>query len=207
MQFEDDPFSSKTTETGNRISDEIAEAHQKKWQTLIETEYTHNSRKTWKTINKLPKDYAQPHQQCKGIADHVAHQLLLNDKGNATHRPSKAKITNNHITLHSLTSPFTMKKLMKGIKIMNNNKAACLGDMLCEQIKHLGPKAMVWLRAMISILKPGKESSLPKSYRPNSLLCYTYTFFERIILNPITGHTSIKEQAGLELDNHVQANC
>ena len=48
-------------------------------------------------------------------------------------------------------------------------------------------------------MKPGKDSSLPKSYRPISLLCHTYTLLERMILNrqnPITEHTIIKEQAG-----------
>ena len=106
-----------------------------------------------------------------------------------------------------------MEELMKGIKIMKNNNAAGLTDMLCEQIKHMGPKAMVWLKEMmnnillskfpklwrkskvIAILKPGKESSLPKSYRPISLLCHTY-ILERMILNHITEHTIIKEQAG-----------
>ena len=52
---------------------------------------------------------------------------------------------------------------------------------------------------MIAILKPSKDSSLPKSYRPISWLCHTYKLLERIILNrlnPITEHTIIKEQAG-----------
>ena len=107
---------------------------------------------------------------------------------------------------------------MKGIKIPKNNKAAWLDDMICEQIKHLGPKATVWLKEMmnnilvskkfpklcrkskaIAILKPGKDSSLPKSYRPIALLCHTYKLPERMILNrlnPITEHTIIKVQAG-----------
>ena len=46
MQFENDPFNSETTETGNRLSAEFAEAQQKKWQTAIEsTDFTHSSRK------------------------------------------------------------------------------------------------------------------------------------------------------------------
>ena len=58
MQFENDPFNSETTEPGNRISDEIAEVQQNKWQTLIEsTDFTHSIRKAWKTIKKLSKDY------------------------------------------------------------------------------------------------------------------------------------------------------
>ena len=36
MQFENGPFNSEATETGNRLSDEIAEAQQKRWRTLIE---------------------------------------------------------------------------------------------------------------------------------------------------------------------------
>ena len=150
--------------------------------------------------------------------DQVAHQPLLNGKGNSTHRPSKAKITDNHITYYSLASPFTMEELMKGIKFLKNNKAAGLGDMPCEQIKQMGPKATVWLKEMmnnilvskkfpklwrkskvIAILKPGKYASLPKSYIPISLMCHMYKFLERLIvnrLNPITEHTIIKEQAG-----------
>ena len=146
-------------------------------------------RKAWKTFNKRSKDYAQPQHQYKVTAYQVAHQLLLNSKGNSAHRPSTAKITHNHITEHSLASPFTIEELMKGITILKNNKAAGLSDKLCEQIKHLEPKATVWLKEMmnnillsnkflklwrkskeIAFLKPGKEPSLPKSYIQISLL-------------------------------------
>ena len=58
----------------------------------------------------------------------------------------------------------------------------------------------LWRKSkVIAILKPGKDSSLHKSYRPISLLCHTYKLLERMILyrlNPITEHTIIKEQAG-----------
>ena len=45
-----------------------------------------------------------------------------------------------------MASLFTMEELMNSIEIMKNNKAAGLDDMLCDQIKHLGPNAMVWLK-------------------------------------------------------------
>ena len=59
----------------------------------------------------------------------------------------------------------------------------------------------LWRKSNVTvILKPRKYSSLPKRYRPISLLCHTYTYtFERMIrnrLNPITEHTIIREQAG-----------
>ena len=91
-------------------------------------------------------------------------------------------------------------------------------DILVEQIKNLGPKARKWLHSMmnscfvnnkipkvwrksriIAILKPGKDSSIPKNYRPISLLCHTFKLFERLVLNriaPTIEQHLIKEQAG-----------
>ena len=87
-----------------------------------------------------------------------------------------------------------------------------------EQLKHIGPKAHKWLLTMqkicfmenkiptiwrqskiIAILKPGKDSSIAKNYRPISLLCHTYRLYERMILNrvaPAIEQHLIKEQAG-----------
>ena len=100
---------------------------------------------------------------------------------------------------------------------LKNNKAACRDDILVEQLKHLGPKAHKWLLTMlnicfmenkiptiwrqskiIAILKPGKDSSIPKNYRPISLLCHTYKLYERMILDriaPAIEQHLIKEQA------------
>ena len=48
-------------------------------------------------------------------------------------------------------------------------------------------------------LKPGKHTSVAKSFRSISLLCHTYKLFERLILNRIAEHVDAKlipEQAG-----------
>ena len=90
--------------------------------------------------------------------------------------------------------------------------------MLCEQIKHFGEATLRWLPQMmnsilktqkfpklwrkskvIAILKPAKDSTLPKSYRPISLLCHTYKLFERMILNrlnPLIETMIIDQQPG-----------
>ena len=52
---------------------------------------------------------------------------------------------------------------------------------------------------IIAILKTGKDSTIPNSYRPISLLCHTYKLFKRMILNriaPTIEQHRIKEQAG-----------
>ena len=120
---------------------------------------------------------------------------------------------------------------------LKNNKAADRDDILVEQLKHLGPKAHKWLLTMqnicfmenkiptirrqskiIAILKPEKDSSIPKNYRPISLLCHTYKLYERMILNriaPAIEQHLIKEHAGfrsgksytsqlLDLTQHIE---
>ena len=53
---------------------------------------------------------------------------------------------------------------------------------------------------IIAILKHGKDSAIPKSYRPISLLSHIYKLYERMILNriaPTIEQHLIKEQVGL----------
>ena len=60
-RFESNSFDIETTEAGDELSKAIAEVQRQKWQAMIEsTDFTHSSRKAWKTINRLSKDYTQP---------------------------------------------------------------------------------------------------------------------------------------------------
>ena len=58
----------------------------------------------------------------------------------------------------------------------------------------------IWRKSkIIAILKPGKDTAIPKSYRPISLLCHTYTLYELLTMNriaPTIKEHLFKEQAG-----------
>ena len=58
----------------------------------------------------------------------------------------------------------------------------------------------IWRQSKnIATLKPGKDSAIPKNYRPISILCHTYNIYERLILNRVSQLLEqhlIKEQAG-----------
>ena len=96
-----------------------------------------------------------------------------------------------------MVHPFSEEEYKKGIAALKNNKAARRDDVVVEQLKHLGQKSNKWLHTMlnvcctgnkipkiwrqsniIAILKPGKDSAIPKNYRPISLLCHTYILDE-----------------------------
>ena len=61
----------------------------------------------------------------------------------------------------------------------------------------------IWRQSkIIAILKPGKDSAIPKNYRPISFLCHTYKLYEKLILNrvsPLLEQHLIKEQASFRL--------
>ena len=116
------------------------------------------------------------------------------------------------------TRPMTMEELEKVISTLKPGKAIGLDNISTEQIKNFGPVTKKWLLQLynhcltthklpkiwkkahvIALLKPGKDPSIPKSYRPISLLSHTYKLFERLLLNrigPIVDKLLIPEQAG-----------
>ena len=104
------------------------------------------------------------------------------------------------------TREFTAAELDIGIRVLKNGKAPGL-----ELIKQFGPKAREWLlrffnnctktkkipkiwrqAKVVALLKPGKDPSVVKSFRPISLLCHAYKMFERLMLNRIAEHDLIR---------------
>ena len=67
-----------------------------------------------------------------------------------------------------------------------------------EAVENKIPK--IWRQSkIIATLEPGKDSAIPKNYRPISILCHTYNLYERLILNRVSQLLEqylIKEQAG-----------
>ena len=57
QQYSSNPFDNRTMESGNLLLDKMTEEKKKIWKEVItSTNMTHNSRKAWKTINKLSND-------------------------------------------------------------------------------------------------------------------------------------------------------
>ena len=156
-------------------------------------------------------------KQYSSNSNQVAHHLLVNGQGTMPTKPKCPALPTVEGT-PSLVSAFSEEEYRKGIAALKNNKAAGIDDILVEQLKNLGPKAhkrlhtmlntcfienkipKIWKQSkIIAILKPGKDSAIPKNYRPISLLCHTYKLYERLILNrvsPLLEQHLIKEQAG-----------
>ena len=197
----------------------MKEQKRNKWEEVItSTDLTHNSRKAWQTIRKLSNDPTSTNPPCLVNANQVTHQLLVNGRGTMPTKPKRTVLPTVE-GISSLVSAFSEEEYRKSIAALKHNNAAGIDDVLLEQLNNLGPRAYKWLKTMLSkcltenkipklwrqskiiaILKPGKDSATPKSYRPISLLCHTYKLYERMILNrvtPLLENHLIKEQAGV----------
>ena len=175
-------FTENTIALGEELTNAISEQRRVSWQTLIELiDMTHNSKKAWSTICKLCNHPCKSNQQYNTTANQVAHQLLLN--GRVPKKQSKVRLDRQMYPGDlGFTRSFTVAELEDGITALKNGKAPGLDDIQTELIRHLGPKARNWL------LKPGKDLSEAKSFRPIPLLCHTYKLFQRLILNRLTAH-------------------
>ena len=118
----------------------------------------------------------------------------------------------------NLASPFTAQEFSNGIAALENGKAIGLDGIFTEELKHFDQQAKKWLlelfnrctetncipkiwwkSCVIALPKPGKDLSLPKSFRPISLLCHLYKMFERLLLGrftPVVEPKIIPQQAG-----------
>ena len=118
----------------------------------------------------------------------------------------------------NLTSPFTAQKFSNGIAALKNGQAIGFNAIFTEELKHFGQQAKKWLlelfnrfvetncipkiwrkSCVIALLKPGKDLSLPKSFRSISLLCHPFKLFERLLLGrltPVLETKMIPQQAG-----------
>ena len=191
QRYSSNPFDNRTMESGNLLLEKMTEEKRNIWEEVIKsTNMTHNSRKAWKTINNLSNDPTSSNPPCLVIANQVAHQLLVNCRGIMPSKPKRPVLppaTEGDILK---VYRFSEGEYSKGVAALKNNKASGRDDILVEQLKHLGPKAHKWLLTMLNIcfmenkiptiwrqskiiviLKPGKDSSIPKNYRPISLLC------------------------------------
>ena len=180
-QYMSNPFDSTTQDTGNEL-------------------VTSNSRNAWQTTRNISNDPIAPKPPCLVTANQVAHQLLVNGRGELPTKPKCPKLS--PVTEDDSSLVFTGEEYTNGIATLKSKKAAGIDDVFAEQLKNLGPRSHRWLNSMlnvcstenripkvwrhakiITILKPGKDSAIPKSYRPISLLWHMYKLYERLILN------------------------
>ena len=89
-QYSNSPFDDGVMASGNALLDSIIKEKKRRWEEVItSTNMSHNSRQAWKTIRMLSNDPTSSSPPCIVNANQVAHQLLLNGRGNISSKPKR----------------------------------------------------------------------------------------------------------------------
>jgi hypothetical protein len=191
----------------NRLMALLDEERRNRWTSAMEEmDYTHSSRKSCALLRKLGA--AQPSRKVGSVAaNDIANLLFIksNIKPQKSEKIEARKELSELLNLceekTALMKDFTGEKVLNALKSVKNGKAAGTDGVLPEFLKNLGPRSINWIATLatnivnsnnipmtwceskvIAILKPNKEPTDPKKYRPISLQSSTYKLFERMIL-------------------------
>ena len=218
---------SKQQKYATALFDYLDSKRHEQWiDTITSIDFTHSSRKACRTLNKITGRKTTP-KKCPVPPNQLAKQLQDNGRYPNTNRKftkailkesDELKNKNTHSDHHHLENDITTLEVSSAIKSLKLGKAPGPDGIHNEFIKNCGTKLVHWLNEflnicyrhiripkqwrhanVISILKPGKPETSPRSYRPISLLCTTYKLLERILLTriePIIDKLLPKEQAG-----------
>ena len=224
-KYED--FADSTITLGDELMSAISEERRKAWQNLIESaDMTHNSKKAWSTIRKLCDD------PCNRSSTATPQRTKWHTNSYLNGRAPIRQVRLNRQRYPDdpgFTRAFTAEELDIGIRVRKNGKAPGLDDIQSfqmELIKQFGPKAHDWLlrffnnytetkkipklwrqAKVVALLKPGKDPSVAKSYRPISLLCHTYKLcgaeWEEEPFATTTKRTATRKCTGTDVVQHL----
>ena len=114
---------------------------------ITSTDLTGNSRKAWQTVRYISSDPTASNPPSLVTANQVAHQLLVNGRGEMPTKPKCPELSPISEDESSLVFPFTEEEYKK------DKKAAGIDDVLVEQLKNLGPRAHRWLQHLLIYLQ------------------------------------------------------
>jgi len=181
---------------------------QERWEEAVNSiDFSHSSRKAWKTINKLSGRSRRSSRLCPVSANSIASQLVKNGAHKTGGRASTRLVNKQLSDLwkiptpdgRSISEPLRPEEFAAALRRLKPGKSPGLDSTLPEFILHAGsalkswfcyfpnscmrqlkiPK--IWRRPLVvAIPKPEKPLGDPKSYRPISLLCVPFKILERL---------------------------
>jgi len=193
------PVATASDRAASSLLSRLQQKKQERWEETVNFfDFSHSSRKAWRTINKLTGKSGRSSRLCPVSANSIASQLVKNGAHRSGEYESTRLINKQLSDLwkiptpegHSISEPFRPDELTAALKCLKPGKSLGLDSIFPEITLHARsalkfwfcdflsscmrqlkiPK--IWQRALeFAIPKPEKPLGYPKSYRPISLLC------------------------------------
>jgi len=205
------------------------EKKQERWEETVNAiDFSHSSRKAWRTINALTGRPRRSSRLRPVSANSSAWQLVKNGTHMTGARESSRLINKELSDLwkvpapegHSISDPFGLEKLAAAFRRMKPRKSPGLDSIFPKYILDTRPTFKswfcdfltfcmrqlkipnIWRKALVvAPPKPEKPLGDPKSYHPISLQCGPFKIIERIIyahVEPVIDPLLPLKQAGFQ---------
>jgi len=188
------PVGTDSDRTASSLLSPLGQKKQEQWEEAVNSiDFSHSSRKSWRTINKVTGRSGRSFHQCPVSAKSITSQLATNGAHKTGHRESTRLVNKELSDLwktptpegHSITKPFRPEELAAALRRLKPGKSPGLDSIFQEFMLHawsalkswfcdfltscMGRLKIpnIWRRALIvAIPKPEKPLGHPKSYRP-----------------------------------------
>lgn len=210
-------------EIADQLLHSLDATRRKKWEDKVSSlDYTKSSRQAWSLLRKLGDGKTTARTTSEIHPDKIASHIVMTSKSKRSKNLTKdikkeLKFLKRRSPItHS--KPFSVEEINIAISDTKSGKAPGEDGIHPEFFVHCGEHTRAWLAKfytdvlgrgqipklfkqtkIIAILKKGKPSEQPESYRPIALLSAAYKLLERLLLNRI-GPDILKkipvEQAG-----------
>ena len=139
------------------LMNHLNKSRNKRWEEIVKgIDFTHSSRKAWKTFNHLTGCKSYPNQ-CPITANSIAKQLLANGRFKRADKQNELSVKRQCSTMWGvygvaghLTTPFTTSELTATIKPLKGGKAQGPDNIPPEFMIHCGKKCLEWVRKFYS---------------------------------------------------------
>ena len=234
----------ESQETAKKLLKSLDEARKARWcQAMESMDFTKSSRKPWALMRRLGEATTRVQQRTKINPNRIAERIKMSSK-TPSDKTFTREINKKYCRLrkrtrrdNSSSRAFTLSEVDLALSQIKPGKAAGFDGVYPEFLINCGKRVRTWLAdfftdimlenrlpylfkkaKIIAVLKPGKPSDLPESYRPIALLSVAFKLFERLIYNRIVHKLEAlipSEQAGfmkgrscteqvLSLTNHIE---
>ena len=234
----------ESQETAKELLKSLDEARKARWcQAMESMDFTKSSRKPWALRRRLGEATTRVQQRTKINPNRIAERIKMSSK-TPSDKTFTREINKKYCRLrkrtrrdNSSSRAFTLSEVDLALSQIKPGKAAGFDGVYPEFLINCGKRVRTWLAdfftdimlenrlpylfkkaKIIAVLKPGKPSDLPESYRPIALLSVAFKLFERLIYNRIVHKLEAlipSEQAGfmkgrscteqvLSLTNHIE---
>jgi len=203
------PVGTASDRATSYLLSQLQQRKQEQWEEAVNSiDFSHSSRKAWRTINKLTGKSGRSSRLCPVSANSIASQLVKN-RAHKTGSCESTRLNNKQLSDlwmfptpegHSISEPFRPEEFAAVLRCLKPGKSLGLDSIFPEFILHARsalkswfcdflnscirqlkiPK--IWRRALVvAIPKPEKPLGDPKSYCSISLVCVPFKILKRLI--------------------------